>query len=123
MKIRTKYLGFLSLFIIMFTGLILGVVLHMKKLNSKNIKEMLNYQNENEMVYSLELSLNKLIMPANDYLIHGDEEERYTFEDLVFLKYIKNIHSTSRCKTFILRWNGYLFIIPIKIKTRSRITN
>ena len=83
MKIRTKYLGFLSLFIIMFTGLILGVVLHMKKLNSKNIKEMLNYQNENEMVYSLELSLNKLIMPANDYLIHGDEEERYTFEDLV----------------------------------------
>lgn len=83
MKIRTKYLGFLCLFIFIFTGLILGVVLHMKRLNSKNMKEMLNYQNENEMVYSLALSLNKLIMPPNDYLIHGDEEERYTFEDLV----------------------------------------
>ncbi|MEK6764849.1 MAG: HAMP domain-containing protein, partial [Planctomycetota bacterium] len=35
------------------------------------------------MVYSLGLFLNKLIMPANEYLIHGDEEERYTFEDLV----------------------------------------
>lgn len=83
MRIRTKYIGFLCLFIFMFTGLILGLVQHMKRLNTKNVKEMLSYQNENEMMYGLELSLNKLIMPANDYLIHGGEEEKYAFDDLV----------------------------------------
>ena len=34
------------------------------------------------MVSQLQLVLSKIIMPANDYLIHGDKEERLTFENL-----------------------------------------
>lgn len=82
MKIRIKFLGTLCLFIVLLVILILEYTFYQHKHTTKSINNILNYQNDLELTSQLELALSKVIMPANDYLIHGDEEERDTFEDL-----------------------------------------
>ncbi len=82
MKIKTKYCGIIYIFIILFTISILGLSFHLHTLTSKAINNIVKYRNELEMVSQLELALDRILMPANDYLIHGNEEERDTFKEL-----------------------------------------
>ncbi len=48
----------------------------------ENVTGMLSYQEELESVSQLELFLYKALMPANDYLIYGNKEEREEFKNI-----------------------------------------
>ena len=82
MKIKTKFCGIIYLFIVLFVISILGLSFHLHTLTSKSINNILKYRNELEILSQLDLALARVVMPANDYLIHGDVDERYAFEDL-----------------------------------------
>jgi hypothetical protein len=60
----------------------LGLTFYLQMLNSKSIINILDDTNEQEITSQLELSMCKSIMPANDYLIHGNKNEKNIFEDL-----------------------------------------
>ena len=81
MKIKTKLLGVIYIYIIVLAILILGFTYYHHRLASKSIDCILYSENKLEITSQLETALSKLIMPANDYLIHGDEEEIYLFHD------------------------------------------
>ncbi len=81
MKIKTKLLGGIYIYIIVLAILILGFTYYHHRLASKSIDCILYSENKLEITSQLETAFSKLIMPANDYLIHGNEEEIYLFKD------------------------------------------
>ncbi|MFQ5685387.1 MAG: PAS domain S-box protein [Candidatus Scalindua sp.] len=81
MKIKTKFLGAIYIYIIVVALLALGFAYYHHRLVSKRIDSILYYENKLELISQLELSIAKLLMPANDYLIHGSEDERHLFHD------------------------------------------
>lgn len=81
MKIKTKLLGVIYIYIIVLAILTLGFTYYHHSLASKSIDCILYSENKLEITSQLETAFSKLIMPANDYLIHGNEEEIYLFKD------------------------------------------
>ena len=82
MKIKLKFLWSIYISTALIGVSVLGMSFYLHTLTSKSTNNILNYTNELEMLSQLELALNRVVMPANDYLIHGNESERYTFEEL-----------------------------------------
>ncbi|MCR4290903.1 MAG: HAMP domain-containing protein, partial [Candidatus Scalindua sp.] len=98
MKIRTKFLGIIYIIILIFGLSILGIYFYLHTHTSKSINNILSCNNELEILSQLELALIKTVMPANDYLIHGNKEEKYTFEELD--ANVNNYFSMLEGKTF-----------------------
>jgi len=82
MKIKTKFLGIIYIIVLIFGFSMSGIYFYLHTSTDKSINNIRNYGNELEIVSRLELALVRTIMPANDYLIHGNKEEKSIFEEL-----------------------------------------
>ncbi len=76
MKIKTKFIWSLYFSIAILSLSLLGLAFYIHTLNSKSITNILHDTNELEIMSQLELVVNKSVMPANDYLVHGNKRER-----------------------------------------------
>ncbi|MCP4255142.1 MAG: response regulator [Candidatus Scalindua sp.] len=79
MKLKTKLLGSICIYVVVASAMMLGFAYSYHRLVSRSFNNIQCNENKIEVISQLELSLANFLMPANDYLVHGNEEEKLTF--------------------------------------------